>query len=72
MIQDREFDEAIETLNMKDGAADDDLAVAKLAHRLSYSSCRRHQKPFSLRPRGARSSHWYMPHKPSSPRAYAE
>ena len=38
----------------------------------SYSSCRRHQKPCSLRPRGARSSHWYMPQRPSSPRAYAE
>src|SRR5439155_5703984 len=29
----------------------------------SYSSCRRHQTPVSLRPLGARSSHWYMPHK---------
>ena len=37
--------------------------------RLSYSSCRRHQMPVSLRPLGARSSHWYMPHRPSSPRA---
>jgi hypothetical protein len=34
-----------------------------------YSSWRRHQMPFSLRPFGARSSHWYMPHRPSSPRA---
>ena len=42
---------------------------------VSYSSWRR--KKFSgassvlasLRPRGARSSHWYMPHRPSSPRA---
>src|SRR5262245_30996282 len=35
----------------------------------SYSSWRRHQMPFSLRPMGARSSHWYMPQSPSSPRA---
>ena len=34
-----------------------------------YSSCRRHQTPSSLRPRGARSSHWYMPQMPSTPRA---
>src|SRR5262245_40861142 len=41
-----------------------------LAQRLSYSSWRRHQTPpFSLRPWGARSSHWYMPQRPSSPRA---
>lgn len=40
--------------------------------RLSYSSWRRHQKPVSLRPSGARSSHWYMPHRASRPRAYAE
>jgi predicted dinucleotide-binding enzyme len=33
-----------------------------------YSSWRRHQTPVSLRPRGARSSHWYMPQRPSSPR----
>jgi hypothetical protein len=38
----------------------------------SYSSWRRNQIPVSLRPRGARSSHWYMPQRPSSPRAYAE
>jgi hypothetical protein len=33
------------------------------AQRLSYSSWRRHQMPpvSSLRPLGARSSHWYMP-----------
>jgi hypothetical protein len=36
---------------------------------LSYSSWRRHQMPGSLRPFGARSSHWYMPQRPSSPRA---
>ena len=52
------------------------------AQRLSYSSWRRYQtlprrspaptNRLSLRPRGARSSHWYMPQRPSSPRAYAE
>jgi hypothetical protein len=41
-------------------------------HSLSYSLWRRHHMPVSLRPSGARSSHWYMPHRPSSPRAYAE
>ena len=35
----------------------------------SYSSWRRHQGRASLRPLGARSSHWYMPQRPSSPRA---
>jgi hypothetical protein len=35
----------------------------------SYSSCRRHHAPVSLRPSGARSSHWYMPQRPSRPRA---
>ncbi len=35
----------------------------------AYSSWRRHQRPVSLRPCGARSSHWYMPQKASSPRA---
>ena len=37
----------------------------------SYSSWRRHQMPpvSSLRPLGARSSHWYMPQRPSNPRA---
>jgi hypothetical protein len=36
-----------------------------------YSSWRRHQgpPPVSLRPLGARSSHWYMPQRPSNPRA---
>jgi len=47
------------------GCADD----LRLAQRASYSSWRRHQTPVSLRPLGARSSHWYMPHSPSSPRA---
>jgi len=36
---------------------------------LSYSSRRCHHMPISLRPFGARSSHWYMPQRPSSPRA---
>ena len=40
-----------------------------LSQRLLYSSWRRHQTPDSLRPLGARSSHWYMPQRPSSPRA---
>src|SRR5262245_26020787 len=41
-----------------------------LRRRFSYSSWRRHQAlPSSFRPLGARSSHWYMPHRPSSPRA---
>jgi hypothetical protein len=35
----------------------------------SYSSWRRHHTPVSFRPFGARSSHWYMPQRPSSPRA---
>jgi len=35
----------------------------------AYSSWRRHQMPVSLRPLGARSSHWYAPNRPSSPRA---
>src|SRR5882724_2875360 len=39
------------------------------AQPLLYSSWRRHQIPFSLRPLGARSSHWYMPQRPSKPRA---
>lgn len=45
------------------------LLEADVTHWLSYSSWRRHQWPVSLRPRGARSSHWYMPHRASSPRA---
>src|SRR6266850_7189800 len=47
-------------------------AMTNLAQPLLYSSWRRHQRPVSLRPLGARSSHWYMPQRPSSPRAYAE
>src|SRR5262245_21691109 len=42
--------------------------VILAAQPLSYSSWRRHQMPFSLRPLGARSSHWYMPQRPSTPR----
>lgn len=37
--------------------------------RWSYLSWCRHQTPFSSRPRGARSSHGYMPQSASSPRA---
>jgi hypothetical protein len=48
------------------------LRVAVSRHWLGYSSCRCHQGPASLRPSGARSSHWYMPQTLSSPRAYAE
>ncbi len=46
--------------------------AAGARHGASYSSWRRHHMPVSLRPSGARSSHWYMPHTPSSPRSYAE
>jgi endonuclease YncB( thermonuclease family) len=44
-------------------------AAAEPAQRRSYSSWRRNQSFASLRPLGARSSHWYMPQRPSSPRA---
>ena len=40
-----------------------------IAQPLPYSSWRRHQTSVSLRPLGARSSHWYMPQRPSTPRA---
>src|SRR5207248_9367435 len=43
--------------------------IHDVAQRLSYSSWWRHQYPVSLRPLGARSSHWYAPQRPSSPRA---
>ena len=43
--------------------------LARQHQTLSYSSWRRHQMPVSFRPLGARSSHWYMPQRPSSPRA---
>src|SRR5512132_1075547 len=49
-----------------------EIAPRKIAQPLSYSSWRRHQKSGSLRPLGARSSHWYAPQRPSNPRAYAE
>ena len=42
---------------------------ADLCHWVSYSSWRRHQIPVSLRPRGARSSHAYIPHSTSIPRS---
>src|SRR5260221_11242936 len=43
------------------------------AQRTLYSLWRLHQTPSSsLRPLGARSSHWYIPHRPSSPRAQVE
>jgi hypothetical protein len=78
--------DAVVSLRMADGgeteaklaarhlAAEPDPArtLASLAHWLSYSSWRRHHIPVSLRPSGARSSHWYMPHRMSSPRAYVE
>jgi hypothetical protein len=47
-------------------------ASFRMRHWRSYSSWWRYQSPVSLRPRGARSSHWYMPQRASSPRAYAE
>jgi uncharacterized protein DUF2252 len=39
-----------------------------VAQPLLYSSWRRHQRPVSLHPLGARSSHWYIPQRPSTPR----
>ena len=47
------------------------LGPIGLAQRV-YSSWRRHQAPVALRPLGARSSHWNMPQRPSSPRAKVE
>jgi hypothetical protein len=41
----------------------------QVTQRFSYSSWRRHQMSVSFRPLGARSSHWYMPQRPSTPRA---
>lgn len=40
-----------------------------MAQPWSYLSWCRHQTPLSSRPRGARSSHGYMPQRASSPRA---
>ena len=45
------------------------LQVSEGGQLAGYSSWRRHQMPSSLRPLGARSSHWYMPQRLSSPRA---
>src|SRR5438552_7733225 len=42
--------------------------IFSLSVQASYSSWRRNQRSVSLRPLGARSSHWYMPQRPSSPR----
>ena len=44
------------------------LAGSPCSQPLGYSSWRRHQTPDSFRPLGARSSHWYMPQRPSTPR----
>jgi len=44
-------------------------AAIRTFQSLSYSSRRRNQMPVSLRPFGARSSHWYMPQSASIPRA---
>ena len=48
-------------------------APGRLRGRLSPSLSTRRAgattAPVSLRPSGARSSHWYMPHRPSRPRA---
>jgi hypothetical protein len=51
---------------------DVDRATFRTLHSLSYSSWRRNHGPVWLRPFGARSSHWYMPQSPSSPRPSAE
>src|SRR4029450_13157022 len=47
-------------------------APARVVQRSSYSSCRRHHTPVSLRPLGARSSHGYIDQSESTPRAYVE
>src|SRR5512132_4424530 len=44
----------------------------ELDQTLLYESWCRHQTPVSLRPFGARSSHWYIPQRLSTPREYAE
>src|SRR5713101_8273405 len=44
------------------------FVLVNFAQPLLYSSWRHHQRPVSLRPLGARSSHWYMPQRPSTPR----
>ena len=48
------------------------IGISPIDQPFLYSSWRRHHIPVSLRPLGARSSHWYMPQRPSSPRAKAE
>lgn len=48
------------------------IAAVGVRYSRSYSSWRRYQTPDSLRPSGARSSHWYMAHRTSIPRSYAE
>jgi hypothetical protein len=45
------------------------IGVAKAGWTVNHLRERRHQTSVSLRPRGARSSHCYMPHRLSSPRA---
>ena len=52
---------------LKDDALKE-MDAGEVAQPLLYSSWRRHQRPVSLRPLGARSSHWYMPQRPSTPR----
>ncbi len=51
------------------GAGDQVYEVLGVVGDIRDYRCRRHQMPVSLRPLGARSSHWYMPQTPSSPRA---
>ena len=41
---------------------------AMAVQRTSYRSWCFHHTPFSLRPFGARSSHWYIPQRLSTPR----
>jgi len=45
------------------------IGLAKAGWTVNHLRERRHQTSVSLRPRGARSSHCYMPHRLSSPRA---
>jgi len=62
---------------LRSGAVEDYGAALKLyaGELWQYSSCRRKKLSgssaprASFRPRGARSSHWYMPQRPSRPRA---
>jgi hypothetical protein len=65
----------IEALNLLRNCASSGHAItcqpqhARVSFWFLYSSWRRHQRPVSLRPFGARSSHGYMPQRASSPRA---